>query len=309
MEKRLDVSIVLVTFNRLNDLKKTLKAWSQQTLTPARLIVVDNKSTDGTDEFLRGWLKEDTPFEKEVLFPPENIGGSGGFYEGMKRALEHESGWVFVADDDAVPAETMLKKLNDYIEKHPAEMADTVAVTSGVYNVDHFSGIHRCRIKKSILGYVESPVPEEEYSKESFEIDIYSFVGTMMKSSALKKAGLPRKEFFIYNDDYEHALRVGKLGKMVCVPASVMYHVDNLTNDEIPSWRDYYGTRNAVIMHREHFGFFGGLTRSARRIGIALIRHNPTKIKIIWTGIRDGYKGKGGLHPIYRPGWTPEKGH
>ena len=80
MEKRLDVSIVLVTFNRLNDLKKTLKAWSQQTLTPARLIVVDNKSTDGTDEFLRCWLKEDTPFEKEVLFPPENIGGSGVFY-------------------------------------------------------------------------------------------------------------------------------------------------------------------------------------------------------------------------------------
>lgn len=299
----MQIGIVLVTFNRLNDLKKTLDAYEAQRALPAFVMVVDNKSTDGTDAYLAQWQAQQGQFQRVVLTLPENMGGSGGFYAGMKQALETDCDWVFVADDDAVPRPDMLEKLMGFAETHPQEVAEAAALCTSVYNRDHFEGIHRCRIEKSIMGHFEKYVPESDYQKEFFYCDIYSFVGTMIRRSALEKAGLAREDFFIYNDDYEHAVRVGKEGKIICVPASVMDHVDNLNYEKQATWRDYYATRNAIIMHRNHFGGYAGFARAMRRLAVALSTFNGEKIKVIWTGICDGYKEKTGKHPVYRPGW------
>lgn len=310
VEKRrkliMDITVVLVTFNRLKDLKVTLAAWDEQTEKPRNMIVVDNKSTDGTSSFLKQWQKEESGFKKEVIELPTNIGGAGGFYEGMKRALNISNEWIFVADD-AIPRKDMIEKMKSFVVLHPNLINQCSAICSGVYNENHFSGIHRCRIEKSIVGFYEKPVKEEEYKQDYFPIDIYSFVGTFIKKSALKKAGLPEREFFIYNDDYEHAVRVGKVGRMICVPSSIIDHKDNLKNDKFPTWRDYYATRNGVIMHRKHYGIWGGVSRSFRRLGMAIISGNFTKMKLIITGIKDGYKGEEGIHPIYKPGWNPKQ--
>lgn len=297
------VGIVLVTFNRLNDLKTTLSAYEAQTVAPAFVLVINNCSTDGTDAYLAQWEKESDSFAHMVLTLPENMGGSGGFYAGMKKAMELDCDWVFVADDDAVPHPDMLEQLQKFHDSHPQEVAEASALCTAVNNKGRCEGIHRCRIDKSIMGHFEKYVPESDYEKEYFYADIYSFVGAAIRKTALEKAGLAREDFFIYNDDYEHAVRVGKVGKIICVPASVMDHVDNLNYEKQATWRDYYATRNAVIMHRTHFGEYAGLTRALRRLAVAFSTFNGEKIKVIWTGIVDGYQEKTGKHPVYRPGW------
>lgn len=302
----MNIGIVLVTFNRINDLKKTLAAYEAQTALPDFVLVVDNKSTDGTDQYLAEWSSQNSRFAHKVLTLSENLGGSGGFYAGMKAAMETDCDWVFVADDDAVPHPDMLEKLIDFADTHPQEMANAAALCTSVNNQGRCEGIHRCRIEKSVMGYWEKYVPEADYQKEFFYADIYSFVGTMVSRKALEKGGLARGDFFIYNDDYEHAVRIGKVGKIICVPASVMDHVDNLNYEKQASWRDYYATRNAVIMHRTHFGAYAGITRALRRLLVAFSTFNFEKIKVIMTGIIDGYKENTGKHPIYRPGWKPK---
>ena len=299
----MQVGIVLVTFNRLNDLKTTLSAYEAQTVAPAFVLVVNNCSTDGTDAYLTQWQNESGRFAHMVLNLPENMGGSGGFFAGMEKAMDLECDWVFVADDDAVPHGDMLEQLQQFHDSHPQEVAEAAALCTAVNNKGRREGIHRCRIEKSIMGHFEKYVPESDYEKEFFYADIYSFVGAAIRKTALEKAGLAREDFFIYNDDYEHAVRVGKVGKIICVPASVMDHVDNLNYEKQATWRDYYATRNAVIMHRTHFGEYAGLTRALRRLAVAFSTFNGEKIKVIWTGISDGYKEKTGKHPVYRPGW------
>ncbi len=301
------IGIVLVTFNRLNDLKETLKAYEAQTVPPAFVMTVDNKSTDGTIPFLKEWEGEAGNFSRKVLYLPENIGGSGGFCAGMEKALETDCDWVFVADDDAVPHPDMLEKLIEFANNHPKLMDNVASLCTSVHNRDHFSGIHRCRLKKGLLGACEMFVAEDEYKKEYFDIDIFSFVGAMIKREVLQKAGVARGDFFIYNDDYEHAVRVGKCGKILCVPASVMEHADNLVYTREATWRDYYATRNAVIMHLDHFGKYAGFMRAMRRLAVAFSTFNTMKIKVIFTAVRDGYKGKTGIHPVYKPGWKAGK--
>ena len=178
-----------------------------------------------------------------------------------------------------------------------------MALCAAVNNNGTHTGVHRCRLHKTPFGYLELTAPESDFLKEFFYIDLYSFVGTLIRKDALEKAGPARGDLFIYNDDYEHAVRVGKLGKMICVPAAVIDHVDNLTRTREATWRDYYGTSNAVIMHKEHFGSYVAFWRGLRRLAIGITSMNPRKVRVIWDGVKDGFAGKTGLHKKYKPGW------
>ena len=105
----MNYGVVIVTYNRIEHLKKSLELYTRQTKNPSRIIVVDNHSNDGTIDFLNSWESEVVKKKKkEVIYLPENLGGSGGFYLGKKKALELDVDWIMVADDDAYPNEDYL---------------------------------------------------------------------------------------------------------------------------------------------------------------------------------------------------------
>ena len=150
-------------------------------------------------------------------------------------------------------------------------------------------------------------IAKEEYRKEYFSLDLFSYVGACIRKSALEQAGLPRKEFFLYFDDCEHALRVGKQGRILCVPASVLCHEGNSPTSRTVSWRDYYETRNVLLMLGEHFGKKACRRRARLRRLAGLLSCNPRKMRVIAAAIRDARAGVTGLHPLYRPGWNPKQ--
>ena len=82
------LDLVIVTFNRLEKLKKALSCYEKQTSPFRNLILVNNCSTDGTKEYIDEWQREKTFFGKIVIHTDENLGGSGGFYLGQKKAAE-----------------------------------------------------------------------------------------------------------------------------------------------------------------------------------------------------------------------------
>ena len=302
------ICVVLVTFNRKNDLEKTLALYEQQTYAPNTVLVVDNHSNDGTAEMLADWAGQESPIEHRVVTMSENVGGSGGFYAGMEAAMALDCDWIFVSDADAMPKLDALARLNDFSVKYPELVAQCSALCGVVDAGDHYAVGHRARIHRaSPIGMLDRPVPVEEYEKEYFPVDFFSYIGSCIRKSALEKAGLTRKEFFIYSDDFEHALRVGKQGKMLCIPSVVLCHMDNNPYSPKASWRDYYATRNVLIMYREHFGAFAAFRRGCMRRFTALRSGNRMKRKVIADAIRDAKKGVVGLHPVYRPGWDPDK--
>ena len=102
------IGAVVVTFNRLEKLKKALAAFEAQTCPPAYLIVVDNGSNDGTAEYLEVWKEENGQAAevcRRIVLPMgENTGGSGGFHAGLKYAMgTPDADWIWVSDDDAYP--------------------------------------------------------------------------------------------------------------------------------------------------------------------------------------------------------------
>ena len=301
----LNIAAVIVTYNRIDCLKKSLEMYINQSYKPKRIIVVDNCSTDGTVEFLREWELDNHNISKKVIYLDSNQGGSGGFYAGLKDVIEYDDiDWIWVADDDAFPAPDAFEKAYDFINSNEKLISESSAIC-GVCGFDnHISSIQRSILKKTVFGIQEFPVSEKYYEgKDYFEINLYSFVGTIMKKENLIKAGLPRKDFFIYQDDLEHAVRMGKTGKIYCVTSINIEHKDNFAPKNVTSWRDYYSSRNLTVMYKEHFGKWSLFWRIVRRKLFALLTLNISKIKLVNIAIKDGQKGNMGLHTIYKPGW------
>ena len=81
------VAAVVVTYNRLNDLKLCIDSLNQQTRPLDAIIVINNGSTDGTS----GWLAEQNGL---TVITQSNLGGAGGFLAGgwITQALQ-TAGW------------------------------------------------------------------------------------------------------------------------------------------------------------------------------------------------------------------------
>jgi GT2 family glycosyltransferase len=105
------VCAVIVTHNRKELLRECIAAVQAQTERLARILVLDNASTDGTDAMLRDEFAGADADSIEIVRLPENIGGAGGFREGLKRAADGGYDWIWLMDDDTIAAPTALERL------------------------------------------------------------------------------------------------------------------------------------------------------------------------------------------------------
>ena len=88
------ITAVVVTYNRLELLRKVVDGLRRNNLSD--IIVVNNGSTDGTQE----WLEAQTHLN---VVHQDNVGGSGGFYTGIKKAYDEGADWIWCMDDDVTP--------------------------------------------------------------------------------------------------------------------------------------------------------------------------------------------------------------
>ena len=114
VDNRRNVAAVVVTFNRLEKLKKVLASLESQTFLPKALIIVDNASTDGTADYLHEYQDAFSlkgKVELRIVTLPKNVGGAGGFSAGMREGYQMGLDYVWIFDDDGYPEPDALEKL------------------------------------------------------------------------------------------------------------------------------------------------------------------------------------------------------
>ena len=305
--------VVLVTYNRLDKLKISLDCYDKQTYLPEYVLVVNNNSTDDTKKYLETWKKKKTKYDKIVLNLPSNIGGSGGFHEGLKKSLDLPADWIWVADDDAFPKLDCFEKANEYLSKNKEE--NISAICGKVLNRGKIDLTHRRKIK-NILCFPLQIIPgKKNYEKDQFEIHLFSYVGTFISKEKMKKVGITKKDYFIYNDDSEHSYRLSKVGKIFCIPTIEIIHdgPQVLTKDGV-NWKFYYSVRNVLDMvksnwPRRYYNTYKLYVRIKYFLIITLLYKNKKAgFKILKKAIYDADHGISGLDKVYKPGWKPEEG-
>ncbi|EPI40709.1 glycosyltransferase family 2 protein [Gardnerella vaginalis] len=279
-----NVAAVVVTFNRLEKLKKVLASLRAQTRIPNQLIIVNNASTDGTDKYLEAYAHDfansyaDGSVKLTVVTLPENVGGAGGFSAGMRKGYELGADFVWIFDDDGYPQPQALEKLLEGFHTAVSELGPDVP--------------YACSMVKFIDGSIcemNNPVPTWDWGRliaKGFSnlvmVTSCSFVSVLIPRWVMEKHGLPFKEYFIWFDDAEYTLRITRVCPGVQVLDSVIVHdmgankgVNFTMIDEKNAWKFAYGVRNQASYRLHHEGkakyllFCANVIRQMRRGHVA----------------------------------------
>jgi rhamnopyranosyl-N-acetylglucosaminyl-diphospho-decaprenol beta-1,3/1,4-galactofuranosyltransferase len=261
-------SVVIVTYNRLNLLKKCIECVENQSLQASHIIVVNNCSNDGTKEYLDSIKSE----QIIILNSKENVGGAGGFALGVEKCLDYYDDWIVLIDDDAMLQVDFLEKINYAAKKNP----DILSYSGTVKVKDRIDISHRIRMK-SWTTYTDYTIPIKEYEeKNEFFCDTASFCGLVVNKNIVEKIGIPNKDFFIWFDDTEYSLRIRKHTKILNINSAVVNHESIFLSDNKINWKTYYGIRNRMFIVKNYFGtiaFIVNMSKLIAKYSISSLRY------------------------------------
>jgi len=214
-----NVIAVVVTYNRKKLLLECLDAIFRQTYSIFRLILIDNCSTDGTRDALscKGYLNHP---QITYIKTETNIGGAGGFYEGIIKSLNFSYDWIWLMDDDTIPSTDCLEQLinaSKQINTKISFLASAVYGTNG-----EFMNVPIINTHTAENGY---QYWYQHLNKGMVNIKTATFVSILINKYAIQKCGLPCKDFFIWGDDSEYTTRLTTFyGEAYMVGGSIATH-------------------------------------------------------------------------------------
>ena len=256
------VAAVVVTYNRKELLEECIESLQNQTYELNNIIIIDNNSTDGTDEMIKekGWANDNKFIIKRM---EKNTGGAGGFYEGMKMAREMEADWIWIMDDDTIPDKNALEELINSLSIVGENISYLASNAYDYYNNgDKFTCNYPIISKRRDANNYITWKEFLEYG--IVEVEKATFVSILINGQATKKIGLPFKDFFIWGDDQEYTLRltkhyapaylIGKSSVRHKIKGKNTYGIlkeDNINRINL----EYYRVRNNLINKRESYNF------------------------------------------------------
>jgi GT2 family glycosyltransferase len=298
--KAFSFASVTVAYNGAEVLTRHLDALKGQTRRLDEIIVVDNASSDNTAKLLANYS------DVTILSFSENLGVGGGYAEGLKyAALQKKYDWIWLFDQDSVPATDALERLLEAMDE-AGEAVEDIAILAPI-----------CRHSAATTTYpgllwkggrmIEM---QADSARPITWVDLVISSGSLMKRQAIESAGLPRADFFMDFVDYEHCLRLRHLGFRIGVvrdshlehvlgePKRFSYlgHTTRWT-DHAP-WRVYYMTRNEVftIWHCHpswKSKWFVGYRSIRYAVSVLIFGKNKTAcLGMILRGWMDGLTGR-----------------
>lgn len=257
------IAAIVVTHNRLAQLEQTVERLMVEPID--HVIVVDNASTDGTAERLA--LIDDPRFH--LISLDRNLGGAGGFEEGLRQATAlFAPDWCVVMDDDARPEPGTIARFR------AMDVTGADGVAAAVYTSDgsicdmnrpsvnpfwHREVFWRTAMGRGRKGF---HLPDSAYGLRGLaDIDAASFVGLFLSARAIRTTGLPDGRLFIYGDDVLYTLAMRRAGlRLVFAP---MLHFEHdfktfaaQTRAFRPLWKTYYHHRNLMLVYRSAAGLW-----------------------------------------------------
>ena len=232
------VTVIVVNWNGGIYLRECISKLLQQTLSPSRILVLDNGSTDGSADGLN--------FAPQVTV--RLLGENLGFARANNLALtDCDTEFVALLNPDAFPEACWLEKLVDAARTSPDVAAfgsrqmshDSPGTLDGIGDVYHFSGL----IWRDGYGRLYS-------AADNVGAEIFSPCAgaALYRRSALVEVGAFDEDYFCYVEDVDLGFRLRLAGyKSMYVPDSVVHHVGSAsTGGKHSDFAVYHGHRNLV---------------------------------------------------------------
>ena len=307
------VCALVVTYNRSKYLQKALEGILNQQQEISGVLIYNNNATDNTEETLikLGYvdskgdkIKENYLYSTEkdgkhfyYYHNDENLGGAGGFANGIRLISELNYDYVWIMDDDVYPepnclAEIMKQMGAQNVQVGIPNRTDENFDDRAIIGFD-FDDYHKFWTE------MRKTVTYGPFNDDAIKVVDMPFEGPVVEMSLLRKVGIPDSGFFIEYDDSDFAQRL--YSEIIFVTKAQLHRqlavkVDpSVVKKEEPyNWRNYYKIRNNIIFDKRY-----GKNWKVRQLSpIILIAHHivlanrrghlKQNLPIIWKAFWDG---------------------
>jgi len=248
-----DFSIVLVCWNNKEYLKPCLESLYEGNLRSRfDVVVVDNGSTDGSQEMLR----EEFP-EVKIIQNDHNVGLGKASNQGIEATTGR---YVLLLNNDTLVNGLSLDTMVEYLDSH----AEAGAVGGRLLNPDgsfqaadsKFPSLSEEFLISTRIGAFFWPsYPDRTFSVEVKTVDWLGSACVLIRRSALGQIGLLDEEYFIYGDEADLQFRLKKAGwNVYYLPNVTTIHYGGRSMDRWKRRKMVY--RGKMLFFRKNYGEF-----------------------------------------------------
>lgn len=248
----IELSVVIVSWNCRRHLEECLLSLRNNTSVPAEIIVVDNASTDGTADMVRGSFPE-----VRFIQSPENVGFAKGNNIGI-RASTGRFLALINADVKVLPA--CLERTLASIEAEPAIGVlgpamigrDGIVHRSGMRFPSLWNGICDALGLHAIFGrrplFGGQAMADFDWTSRR-DVEVLNGWFWMIRREALDEVGLLDEQFFMYGEDVDWCKRFHDAGwRIVFEPGAASVHYGGGSAEQAPT-RFYLEMQRANLQY------------------------------------------------------------
>lgn len=276
------VGIVAVNWNGWQDTLEWLRSIHSLNYPRFGVVVVDNGSTDGSEDRLRRASPQLT-----VLQTACNLGYPGGANVGIRFFLDQNADFVWLVNNDTVVDENALTNLVDHAEADPqVGLWGSSVYQYGRPEKIQFRGGGRFRIVTGATRYVTRA--------DEGRLDYVSGASLLVRRAVFERVGLLNERLVFYWDDVDFSIRARRAGwRLGVAEGSIVYHKEGHTVGHKSPRSDFLETESLTVFLFESYGGLGAIPLAIRLAGKVvnrMLRRQPNHIVHVGRGLVAGLR-------------------
>jgi len=267
------VSIIITNFNGIRTLEKCLSRILNSDYPNFDIIVIDNHSTDGSLELLRGKY----PAIK-LIMNAENIGFGAATNLGMRLAFEKFADYVLALNNDAYLEKNTISKLLTVAKNNPHAGIISPLIKRPDGSIWFAGGkINWWKMRASHKFACSNSHP--------FASDYICGCAMLISQKVCEKVGLFDERFFLYYEDADLSVRAKRAGfELLIDPTSSVEHDEQSNNNN--SFKTYWLVLSGILFFKKNTPLFlkpwMSIYLLLRKVKNSRDRHkNPSEINAI----------------------------
>jgi len=299
------LGVVILNWNGMDVTPRCLDSILRSSSPPDQIVVVDNASTDGSADHIRGRYPQ-----VALIVNDSNLGFAEGNNVGIRYLLERAFDLVLLLNNDTVVDPDCLRELKRAAETQPAAAyGATIYELSAPGRIWYSGG----SISRLTLEARHETAPADAPGTPR-PTDFITGCCLMFRSDALRGIGLLDRDFFAYYEDVDWCLRAKAADeRLLYVPAAVVRHDVSHSFRRVGtrdhgaprySWTQsrplvlYLAYRNRLLLARKHasgklhlvFLILRRLARAALHVAMLLPSGRGSQAKAVVVGTMAGLR-------------------